>query len=112
MLYTPSTRGFCLTPAYDVVPNLWQREHILSIAGKTGDINREDLVDEGKHFALSSQHTQKLMNEAAQGVAKALTENKNMLHHLAQAYPLCCRLLEDIRENLATLNNLQNTGSP
>lgn len=30
MIYDPANNGFCLTPAYDVVPNLWQRDHILS----------------------------------------------------------------------------------
>ena len=107
MLYNASSRGFCLTPAYDIVPNLWQREHILSIAGKTTGITRDDLTREGKSFFHSRKRCLLLLHEAADGVSGSLAANRKMLKQLSSAHPLCCRLLEDIRANLSTINNAQ-----
>ena len=105
MLYNSSPRGFCLTPAYDIVPNLWQREHILSIAGKTTGITRDDLIREGKRFTISRPRCLQLLREAAEGVAKSLKTNNKMLRLLSSTYPLCRRLLDDIRKNMNTVNN-------
>jgi len=112
MCHDPSTNGFCLTPAYDVVPNLWQREHILSIAGKTGAINRADLLREGRHFALTNQQACKRISEAGQGVLQALRDNGKMVQQLSKTCSLCCRLLHDIRENLERITNLKNIEHP
>jgi serine/threonine-protein kinase HipA len=110
MIYNPAAGGFRLTPAYDVVPNLWQREHILSIAGKTSDITHNDLLQEGKFFTLSNQRTRQLIKEASQGVANALQENTKRLQQLSATYPLCSRLLDDIQHNLDSIMNRKNTG--
>ncbi len=103
MLLDPASRGFRLTPAYDLVPNLWQRQHVLSVAGKISDIGRDDLVQEGRRFALSGQRTRRLIDEAATGVAAALAENRQRLARLAADHALCRRLLEQVRENLAAI---------
>ena len=112
MMYGNKTAGFRLTPAYDVVPNLWQREHILSVGGRTGDIDQNNLLDEGKRFSISRQRCRKLINEAARGVAEALTDNSDILINLSAAYPLCRRLLETIQENLDVLTTAKDTGQP
>ncbi len=100
MLYTPAIQRFCLSPAYDIVPNLWQREHILSIGGKISDINIEDLLREGKHFSLSAQRSLLLVKKAIQGVTKAFKSNKDMLQLLSATHPLCHSLLITIQENI------------
>ncbi len=64
ILYSPTVQWFSLSPVYDVVPNLWQREHILSIGGNTRHITHEDIFREGKHFSLSSQRSRQLLHEA------------------------------------------------
>jgi serine/threonine-protein kinase HipA len=104
MLYDTSTRGFCLTPAYDIVPNLWQREHILSIAGKTTGITSDDLIREGRNFSISRKRGLQLLNEAADGVSGALAANQEMLKQLSSSYSLCHQLLDDIRANLSMIN--------
>jgi len=107
MLYTPAIQRFCLSPAYDVVPNLWQREHILSVGGKTSDIQIEDLLREGNLFSFSSQRSQQLYKEAIQGVEKSLKNNKDMLELLSTTYPLCHSLLNTIQENIDSLKDWQ-----
>ncbi len=101
MLYDPAMQQFSLSPAYDVVPNLWQREHILSIAGKTLDISSKDLLHEGKGFSLSRHGSLRLLNEAVQGVAQAFNMNKDMLQQLASTHSLCRQLLAAIEENIS-----------
>ena len=103
MLLDPATRGFRLTPAYDLVPNLWQRQHVLPVAGKISDIGRDDLVQEGRRFALSGQRTRQLIDEAATGVATALAKDRHRLARLAADHVPCRRLLEQVRENLAAI---------
>ena len=102
MLYSPTMQRFCLSPAYDVVPNLWQREHILSIGGNSGHITSEDIFREGKHFSLSPQRSRQLLHEAVQGVNKAFQKNKNMLQILSSTHPICRKLIEKIEENIDT----------
>jgi serine/threonine-protein kinase HipA len=100
MIYSPPVRGFRLTPAYDVVPNLWQQEHILSVADKTSRISREDLLSEGRRFGLSGRRCRRLLDEAVTGVARALDDNREVLEQLAAARPLCRRLLEGITDRV------------
>ncbi len=103
MILDPAARGFRLTPAYDLVPNLWQRQHVLSVAGKISDIGRDDLLREGRRFALSGRRTQHLLNEAAAGVVAALARNRDRLEKLAADHAHCRRLLDQVRENLAAI---------
>ncbi len=103
MLLDPASRGFRLTPAYDLVPNLWQQQHVLSVAGKISDINRDDLVREGRRFALSGQRTRRLIDEAATGVAAALATNQQRLARLAAHHTPCRDLLERVQENLSVI---------
>lgn len=108
MIYSPAPQGFRLTPAYDVVPNLWQREHILSVVEKSSDISHDDLILEGKQFSISRQRTLQLINEAIQGVTKSLADNRDALRHLSSTYPLCRQLVSDIQANLDTLKTAQS----
>jgi hypothetical protein len=104
MIHTTTPAGFRLSPAYDVVPNLWQQEHILSVANKTKAINYNDLLQEGNSFTLSRQRCRKMIIEAAQGVTQALEDNNDTMLSLSNAHPLCKRLLDTIRKNLNQIN--------
>jgi serine/threonine-protein kinase HipA len=104
MIYSAQSAGFRLSPAYDVVPNLWQREHILSVAGKTEAIDYADLLLEGELFSLTGQCCHGLILEAVRGVDKALVDNFEILHTLSSSHPLCRRLLGSIRGNLGGIN--------
>lgn len=112
MRYDPAGGGFCLTPAYDVVPNLWQREHILSIGGRVSEISRGDLIQEGDSFSLGGQQIKKLINEAVQGVSQALMDNSRMVKQLSASCSLCCRLLDTVQENLERVATWKNAGQP
>lgn len=61
MLHT--REGWELSPAYDIVPNIYQSGQILQVNGKHDDIRGEDLLEEGKEFGLSSQKTRQLIND-------------------------------------------------
>lgn len=101
MLYEPTLQRFCLSPAYDIVPNLWQREHILSVGGKTSDIDMTALLQEGKNFSLSRQRSWQLFQETLKGVTKAFGNNESTLQALSKTQPLCETLLHNIRGNIA-----------
>ena len=58
--------GWRLSPTYDIVPSIYQIENILRINGKHGDINREDVIAEGKRFGLSSQKSRKVLDEVCE----------------------------------------------
>ncbi len=100
MLYVPPLRRFCLSPAYDIVPNLWQREHILSVGGKTSDIDMDDLLREAKDFSLSRQRSRLLCQETIKGVVNAFKNNEDTLQSLSKTQPLCDSLLDIIRGNI------------
>ncbi len=101
MILDPAVAGYRLTPAYDLVPNLWQRQHVLSVAGRIRDIGRDDLLREGDRFALSRRRARRLIDEAAGGVASALKKRKKTLQRLAGTHSLCRQLLEHVQDNLA-----------
>jgi len=104
MIHSTAPAGFRLSPAYDVVPNLWQQEHILSVANKTKAINYNDLLQEGNSFALSRQRCRRMVIEAAQGVTQALEDHNDTMLTLSNAHPLCNRLLDTIKKNLNQIN--------
>ncbi len=109
MLYSPAIQQFRLSPAYDIVPNLWQREHILSINHKTGDIDHADLLHEGKSFSLSRQHSLQLLAQTLTGVEKALQSNDRQIRLLSAAHPLCHTLFVSIRQKIDTFKLQQNS---
>ncbi len=109
MLYSQARDGFRLTPAYDIVPNLWQREHILSVGGKTENITPGDLLREGERFGLTRQRCLRCLHKSANGVAKSLADNTTMLNSLGATSPLAHQLLADIRQNLAMLNKSRSS---
>ncbi len=61
MLHT--TNGLRLSPAYDIVPNIYQSGQILKVNGKHDNIERPDLLAEGKEFGLSAQKSKQLLND-------------------------------------------------
>lgn len=80
MLYNPEHHGFCLSPAYDIVPNLWQNEHILSAGGKTSEIELYDLIVEGREFGFTKNKCYGLLDEITAGIEAGinyLTSKKN-----------------------------------
>jgi serine/threonine-protein kinase HipA len=110
MLYNPAMQRFCLSPAYDIVPNLWQQEHILSVAGKTRNINIDDLIKEGLQFSLSKQRSLQLLNTAVDAVASTFQQNKQMLRQLSSRHSLCRKLLESIRGQIANFQDILAKG--
>ncbi len=102
MLHNPADGGFSLAPAYDIVPNLWQREHILSIGGKTSEISYGDLLREGRNFSLGSLQVTKLISEAVKGISRAMEDNSGLIQKLSASCPLCRRLLATIKEKIKT----------
>ncbi|VAW40375.1 hypothetical protein MNBD_DELTA03-370 [hydrothermal vent metagenome] len=51
MLHTK--KGWQLSPAYDIVPNIFQTNQLLAVNQKNAGINVSDLVAEGRNFGLS-----------------------------------------------------------
>ena len=52
-----------MSPAYDVVPNIYQPGQILKINGKHEKIERPDLLAEGKNFGLSVQKSKQVLDD-------------------------------------------------
>ena len=103
MIFDPGLAGYRLTPAYDMVPNLWQMQHVLSVNSRTRDITRKDLLAEGSRFALSTRRSRRLVDAAIRGVRTALADHRRILDQLAAENRLCARLLDNIRRNLAAM---------
>ncbi|MDH4322153.1 MAG: type II toxin-antitoxin system HipA family toxin [Desulfobulbaceae bacterium] len=61
MLHT--MEGWRLSPAYDITPNIYQREQILRVNGKDEALRYGDIVAEGKRFGFSLQKGRKLFGE-------------------------------------------------
>ncbi len=59
MLHTE--QGWCLSPAYDIVPNIYQGEQILRVNGKHRDLDCDDIMLEGRKFGLSGQWCRKIL---------------------------------------------------
>ena len=110
MIYTPAVHRFCLTPAYDVVPNLWQKEHILSVSGKTRNITIEDIIREGNNFSLSDRRCLQLLDEARQGVIESFEKNNNIIRPLSSSHPLCRQLIDNIKGNIDIFKIRQKRG--
>lgn len=59
MLHTE--QGWCLSPAYDIVPNIYQTEQILQVNGKHAGLRGADILREGQAFGLSRQRCRKVL---------------------------------------------------
>ncbi|MFH7321148.1 HipA domain-containing protein, partial [Desulfurivibrio sp. D14AmB] len=64
--------GWRLSPAYDIVPNIFQTEHILLVNGKHREVEYADLVAEGRRFGLSSRKIARLYDQVRSGLARWL----------------------------------------
>lgn len=69
MLHTE--QGWCLSPAYDIVPNIYQTEQILKVNGKHGEIRFADILAEGQRFGLSRQLSKKIALDVLARIAPA-----------------------------------------
>jgi serine/threonine-protein kinase HipA len=67
MLHTEA--GWCLSPAYDIVPNIYQTSQIVMINHKHQDIEAADLIAEGKRFGLSVQRCKALLEDTIQALS-------------------------------------------
>lgn len=61
--------GWRLSPAYDLVPNVWREEQLLKINGKHTGITMEDLLSESREFGLSRKRALNLTEEVLDGMA-------------------------------------------
>ncbi len=62
--------GWRLSPAYDIVPNIFQAEHILLVNGKHREVEYADLVAEGRKFGLSPRKITRLYDQVRQGLTR------------------------------------------
>ncbi len=67
MLHTRD--GWQLSPAYDIVPNIYQNSQVVMINGKHSNIEATDLVAEGKKCGLSTQRSKALLQEVVSALA-------------------------------------------
>ncbi len=67
MLHTAD--GWCLSPSYDIVPNIYQLEQILLVNGKHSGIKRADIIAEGQKFGLSIYKSKSLLQEVVERVS-------------------------------------------
>lgn len=112
MLYNPSLQRFCLSPAYDIVPNLWQREHILAIGGKTTDITLADILREGGLFSFSKTLSRQLCTQTTKAVSQTYQTNQIMLNELAATQPICQDLIKTIHDNIDRLSKQLEARTP
>lgn len=61
MLHT--AKGWRLSPAYDIVPNIYQTGQIIQVNGKHTDIEAEDIIREGTAFGLSYQKSKGILRD-------------------------------------------------
>ncbi|MCI5222653.1 MAG: type II toxin-antitoxin system HipA family toxin, partial [Candidatus Electrothrix sp. AR4] len=62
--------GWSLSPAYDIVPNIYQTSQIVMINHKHKDIEASDLIAEGKRFGLSVQRCKRLLEETVDALSR------------------------------------------
>ncbi len=67
MLHT--RHGWCLSPAYDIVPNIYQTEQILQVNGRHNDLSADDIAAEGMNFGLSALRSKKIMADVLEKLA-------------------------------------------
>jgi serine/threonine-protein kinase HipA len=103
MRYDYKAKGYRLSPAYDVVPNLWQQEHILSVAGQTKNISAGNLLTTGKEFGLSQTKSKYLLAQVVEAVSMALVESKDVWQKMTSNYPLCQQLYQNIQTSCQQL---------
>ncbi len=60
--------GWRLSPAYDLVPNIWRFEQLLKVGGRHGDLTVEDVLGEAKAFGIGHKRARILMAETAETV--------------------------------------------
>jgi len=61
--------GWRLSPAYDLVPNLWRDEHLLMVDGKLSGLTVDNAIAEGRRFGLTRKKCLTLLQEVASGFA-------------------------------------------
>lgn len=98
MLHTQ--KGWELSPAYDIVPNIYQTEQILKVNNKHYDITAEDITAEGRKFGLSSHKCREALNDVLEKTSD--WENAFNTYGVPEAHTN--RLRENIRNRHKTIS--------
>jgi len=69
MLHTE--QGWCLSPTYDIVPNIYQTEQILLINGKHTGLRFVDILLEGQNFGLSRHRSKQVLLDVLTRISTA-----------------------------------------
>lgn len=67
MLHTE--KGWGLSPAYDIVPNIYQPSQLLSVNGKHLGIMREDVISDGKRFGFSVLRSGNILDDVVSRIS-------------------------------------------
>ena len=94
MLHTD--KGWRLSPAYDIVPNIYQLEQILLVNGKHGGITAEDVIAEGRKSGLSVQRSKHVFND----VVDRLADWENVFANSEVPTAHTTKLKENIRKRI------------
>lgn len=94
MLHTD--KGWRLSPAYDIVPNIYQLEQILLVNGKHGGITAEDVIAEGRKSGLSVQRSKHVFND----VVDRLADWENVFANSEVPTAHTTKLRENIRKRI------------
>ena len=100
MLHTKD--GWRLSPAYDIVPNIYQISQVLKINNKHQDIGSADLIVEGKRCGLSARKSKALLDD----VACSLSAWEDIFADCAVPEAHTGRLRREIRQRLRNICTL------
>ena len=67
MLHTD--KGWLLSPAYDIVPNIYQPSQLLAVNGKHLGINRSDVVLDGELFGFSTSRSTGILDDVIKTIS-------------------------------------------
>lgn len=95
-----TNKGWELSPAYDIVPNIYQTEQILKINNKHSGINAADIIAEGRNFGLSAHKSRVILED----VAKKTTPWEEIFRSCSVPEAHTGRLRENIRNRHKTLS--------
>jgi len=100
MLHTET--GWRLSPAYDIVPNIYQTEQILRINARHDNLGPADLLAEGRKFGLPLQRCKKMIRD----VLDRMTDWEEIFTDCEVPEAHTGRLRGEIRARMAKFRNL------
>lgn len=57
------SKGWRLSPAYDLVPNLWREDQVLMVGGRHGNLTAQNVLDEGTRFGFTRKRAGRIITE-------------------------------------------------